>query len=416
MTKEQIRHLMRKTSSHHTKEQREAAAQRLFARIEQSSIFAISRTIALYCALPDEVPTRATIERWGSLGRQIVVPRITSASTMEFYPYDAQQMQRGAFGIDEPTGDTPIEPSAIDLTIVPGVAFCAEGSRLGRGAGYYDRYLSRQGYAAYNISICLPHQLLPSLPCAPHDQTMDWVVCEDKVGCDEEIPTTATIISRVLEAAGVDANRLGCGIDRLNAMGLSWVLLRYSMVVDRAPQRGEEIVIETWISSCSRIASTREFILRSRSGEQIGVASTQWAMIDLESRHAVNLIESELNYSQFVSDRPTTLSVVRRLPESNCPTIDFEHCVDSADIDFNRHVNTLRYVELMLAAQPIELRRHIASSRVDLHFASESRLGDTLSIEHTMLDEDSAKGEKRGLFAIRRSDGTLSASGVFGWL
>ena len=95
---------------------------------------------------------------------------------MDFYPYIPNTLQRGAFGINEPQGEEPCTPSEIDVIIVPGVAFTKDGKRCGRGKGYYDKYLSREGFRAVKIGICYTEQLAECIPNEPHDITMDCVI------------------------------------------------------------------------------------------------------------------------------------------------------------------------------------------------------------------------------------------------
>ena len=59
---------------------------------------------------------------------------------------------------------------------VPAVAFTRRGERLGRGKGFYDCYLSREGFRAYTVGVCYSHQLLDTLPTEPHDRRVDEVV------------------------------------------------------------------------------------------------------------------------------------------------------------------------------------------------------------------------------------------------
>ncbi len=117
----------------------------------------------------------------------IIVCRITTFSDRIFYPltaYDGQKRdsphdeaaQPVAFGIDEPQGATPCPPERIDLIVVPGTAFTRAGARMGRGRGYYDRYLSRPGFHARTVGVCYTHQLLDTLPVEPHDVPLDRVI------------------------------------------------------------------------------------------------------------------------------------------------------------------------------------------------------------------------------------------------
>ena len=82
---------------------------------------------------------------------------------------------RSAYGIEEPGADAPLcAPEAIDLAIVPGIAFDAGGVRVGQGGGYYDRFLPRfRGVAA---GVGYTFQVFEALPALAHDAAVDYVI------------------------------------------------------------------------------------------------------------------------------------------------------------------------------------------------------------------------------------------------
>ncbi len=86
----------------------------------------------------------------------------------------------GQFGIREPVFDQSrvIPPDTFDLVLVPGSAFTANGERLGRGGGFYDRLLASPGFRAFKVGVCFDRQVLDSLPLEPHDQRVHRVVTE----------------------------------------------------------------------------------------------------------------------------------------------------------------------------------------------------------------------------------------------
>ena len=69
-----------------------------------------------------------------------------------------------------------LDPALLDVVIVPGLAFTADGRRLGRGGGHYDRFLSRLGAGCLRVGVAYREQLVDSLPSAPHDAAVDTVV------------------------------------------------------------------------------------------------------------------------------------------------------------------------------------------------------------------------------------------------
>ena len=107
----------------------------------------------------------------------MVLPRVTGPATMELCLYDGPvSLSEGAFGIMEPTGQAFTAYQEIDLAVVPGMAFDAQGNRLGRGRGYYDRLLPLLP-RAYKIGLCFPFQLIGNVPTQPTDIAMDEVIC-----------------------------------------------------------------------------------------------------------------------------------------------------------------------------------------------------------------------------------------------
>lgn len=146
-------------------------------RIERLPRFAAARTVALYHALPDEVPTAEMLRRWHGIKR-LALPVISGDGEMFFREYTGEgDLGAGTFGIAEPTAGRVIPPEDIDIALVPGVAFDAAGRRLGRGKGFYDRYLSRPDAARiYKVGICPPHALVPEVPAESHDVTMNEIL------------------------------------------------------------------------------------------------------------------------------------------------------------------------------------------------------------------------------------------------
>lgn len=134
------------------------------------------KVIMLYSALPDEVPTQTLMAALVAQGKTVLLPRVINEKDMELRRYTgSQDLQAGAYGIMEPTGERFTDNKAIDVAIVPGMAFDTEGHRLGRGKGYYDRFLSHVPYL-YKIGLCFSWQIVDCVPCDEHDIVMDEII------------------------------------------------------------------------------------------------------------------------------------------------------------------------------------------------------------------------------------------------
>lgn len=133
--------------------------------------------IAMYMPLPDEPNLCPLFAELESMGIEISLPRILDERHIEMYRYQQGQRlsEHGSYKILEPTyAETPTPPESLDIVIVPALAFDAQGYRLGRGKGYYDRYLSRT--SACRIGVSLDFFLIPSISPDTWDLPVDEVI------------------------------------------------------------------------------------------------------------------------------------------------------------------------------------------------------------------------------------------------
>jgi 5-formyltetrahydrofolate cyclo-ligase len=160
-----------------TDEAQRRHATQIWRRVEALPHFREARRIACYHALPDEVPTTAFLEKWRR-DKQILLPAV-QGETMIFLPYQGEEtLREGAFHIMEPAGAAETAFAEPELIIVPGVAFDRQLNRLGRGKGYYDRFLS--AHPAPAIGVCFQFQLFDRIPADRHDRQMTWIVTEEE--------------------------------------------------------------------------------------------------------------------------------------------------------------------------------------------------------------------------------------------
>lgn len=227
---------------------------------------------------------------------------------------------------------------------------------------------------------------------------------------DVDFTLRATIPSlgaAILNTAGADAHGKGFGVDALNADNHSWVLSRMAVEFDRLPGQYTDYTIATWINEYGRVLSTRNFTLADAEGREFGRAVTQWAMIDLKSRAAVDLSWVGEAHADAIVDAPSPTDKPRKVRAVN-PTQTSEHRVVYSDIDFNRHVNTMRYIEMMFDMLPFELLTCEAPVRLDIHFLRECRYGQTLSVGCELR-------ERSALFEIRSDAETVAVRACVAW-
>lgn len=143
-------------------------------------IFQQSETILAYMPIKNEADLSPLLPRHPE--KRWILPRILPEEDhrMVFHPYDAARLVRHPFGMAEPAADLPtVPPEAIELVLIPGLAFDRHGWRLGYGGGYFDRFL--KNFAGVSAGIVFHSLLLDNLPHGEFDVPVQWIVTDEGI-------------------------------------------------------------------------------------------------------------------------------------------------------------------------------------------------------------------------------------------
>jgi 5-formyltetrahydrofolate cyclo-ligase len=150
--------------------------ERLFSLPE----FKSARTIMFFASFRSEVETAPMIRRALASGKRIILPKVKSKELelFEIRNFDSD-VSSGAWGIPEPRETAPVKLGEIDIIIVPGAAFDEQGSRLGYGAGFYDKLLSE--FKKLTVALAFEEQIVSAVPTASHDIPIKKIVTDKRV-------------------------------------------------------------------------------------------------------------------------------------------------------------------------------------------------------------------------------------------
>lgn len=197
----------------------------------------------------------------------------------------------------------------------------------------------------------------------------------------------------ILDAAGEDAFNYGIGVAQLNEYNASWVLLRWNLEFSRLPNEYERVKVRTWVSDINRLMTTRNLIMTGEDGGVIGMAITNWAVIDLSTRRSKDL-NAFSEYRVMLQDIPAPMELPLKLPPMTDGRLVKKHRVVYSDIDFNKHTNTMSYLKWALDTYPLERFEEGGLGKIEMNFIHESRHGELLSI-YAGHDEETDKFEIR---------------------
>ena len=208
MLKTELRQQIRQTKRQFSPQQLKELSLPIIARLRPR--LAQAATVYAYYSLPDEVCTHTLVDDLAAEGKTVLLPKVTGPHTMEWHRYTSRaNLVAGAYGIAEPDSGLAdrIQVSSncqfsilrssfarllpkgrknsqfsilnsqfkAPIILVPGIAFDPQGHRLGRGKGYYDRFLAAHP-DIYKIGVCFDFQKVPEVPVDEFDIPVDLVI------------------------------------------------------------------------------------------------------------------------------------------------------------------------------------------------------------------------------------------------
>lgn len=133
-----------------------------------------AKSIGCYISFGSEPGTAPFIEKAKSTGLLIACPKILEDGSMVFVEY-TKQTQLSKLGFSEPTGR---QISDLDIIVMPALAIDSSGQRLGRGAGYFDRYL--ESHPCKTVALVYDWEFIEWLPTETHDKAVDYLITPTK--------------------------------------------------------------------------------------------------------------------------------------------------------------------------------------------------------------------------------------------
>ena len=190
MSKASLRTIVRARleADRQTLDEKSAQIWRLLSELTAFDSARKRRSLMCYVDFRNEVRTAQFFSRFlNAPNASIIVPFCEDGEIVPFRLWSLDDLEPGYKGIPEPKAalrresDRTVAPESVETAIVPGLAFDTNGNRLGRGAGFYDRFLPTLPPTATIIGLALECQVFESIPVEPHDKRINILVTETGV-------------------------------------------------------------------------------------------------------------------------------------------------------------------------------------------------------------------------------------------
>ena len=176
--KQTLRGIMKRLEQQLSPTYRERADRSIAAHLLAMPEYQEAQTVFCFVSTPREINTLPILEDILRSGKQLCVPLCVAKGVMETrLVTDLSQLRPGAYGLMEPPADAPlVSVDDIDFAVLPCTTCNHLGQRLGKGGGYYDRFLSH--YRGGTVLLCREKLIREEIPLEPHDYPIPWVLTE----------------------------------------------------------------------------------------------------------------------------------------------------------------------------------------------------------------------------------------------
>lgn len=204
----------------------------------------------------------------------------------------------------------------------------------------------------------------------------------------------------MLQAATKHAEERGFGYSAMTSQQRVWVLSRIAIEVFEYPKNDTVMVLKTWVASVNRLFTERHFSFEDEQGREIGFAKSLWASIDLVTRKPTNVLELE-GLSDYITEKENPIEGMTKIPAlKDDYEIATDFVVKYSDVDINKHLNSMKYIEHFVDVFDIDMFREKEIRRIEINYISEGRYGTKLDILK--------RTEKDSIFVLEMKDGDTS--------
>lgn len=184
----------------------------------------------------------------------------------------------------------------------------------------------------------------------------------------------------MLQCATKHAEERGFGYSYMTNENRVWVLSRMAIELFEYPKNDSIFVVKTWVADVNRLFTERRFSFEDQNGKEIGFARTLWASIDMQTRRPTNVLELNSMVAFVNKDKKCPIESAGKISPINDGSISDSFIVKYSDVDINKHLNSMKYIEHFVDAFDIDMFRERDIKRIEVNYIAEGKYGTTIDI------------------------------------
>ena len=198
------------------------------------------------------------------------------------------------------------------------------------------------------------------------------------VGQSNKITNKATL--RILEnIAGMHSEAVGFGINSMDKTGISWIILGWKIKIISRPIYDEVLKVRTWARSFNRAISYRDYEVYDKKGNLMIIATSKWAVIDINSGRLAEITPEIINAYKCEEKHALEDDDDMKMKEPAEKEKTLEYTIMRRDIDINKHVHNLYYLDYANEALPEEIYKDAKFDNIEIMYKKQIKLGDEIN-------------------------------------
>jgi acyl-ACP thioesterase len=197
----------------------------------------------------------------------------------------------------------------------------------------------------------------------------------------------SALLAYMEETSSFHSDALGIGVEELGKNNYGWMLNRWRARFYKLPKVKEKVIIDTWTSGFDKFYAYREFAVYDINNEPICNATTLWIFLDVEKKKPIRVPKEFNGIYKIVDEKLMHDFADFRDDFTTKEGMDFH--VRRSDIDYNQHVNNVKYLDWILETVPEDVYENYQLHELDIQYKKELKLGTT--IDSLILEEKDNK-------------------------
>ena len=212
--------------------------------------------------------------------------------------------------------------------------------------------------------------------------------------------TNKAIIEILENAGGMHSEALNLGLNSMETTGISWILLGWKVRVTKRPKYNEELTVKTWGREANRAFTYRDYEIYNEEGNLCIIATSKWAIVDIRNGHLAEITPELIEPYKCESKKVFESDYNFKIKEPEKFERETKYKVQRRDIDINKHVHNLYYLDFAYEALPEEIYEKDEFNNIEIMYKKQIKLNNEIKCLYT-------KEQEQSIVTIKSADNKL---------